>query len=88
MSEETTETPRARHDVVAFILVGLLGLALLAFAIGALFLPPGISFVLVRRGLGEDHPSWVVLGALTGSMWLAMLVVTARRLLGRQRSVP
>jgi len=84
VSRSGSRSTGTRHDVAAFLIIGLLGIPLLALAVGALFLPPGISFVLIRRGLGEDHPSWVVLGALAGLMWIAMLVAAISRL--RRRS--
>jgi hypothetical protein len=82
------DPPTARPEGIAFVLVGLLGIPLLAVLVGALFLPPGIAFVLVRRGLAERHPSWVVLGALVGVLWLFMLAVTGRRILSRSGKAP
>ncbi len=75
--------PTGRHEATAFIIIGLIGIPLLAIAAGALVLPPGISFVLVRRGLAEDHMTWVALGGIIGAMWLAMLYATARKFMHR-----
>jgi hypothetical protein len=80
--------PTARHEVTAFIVIGLLGIPLLALAVGLLFLPPGVCFVLIRRGLGEGHASWVVMGGIVGLLWIAMLWATARKFLHRQQRAP
>ena len=80
------EGPRpSRYDAWAYLLIGLLALPVLALGVGALVLPPGISFSLVRRGLQEGRPSWLILGALTGGLWLLLLWVTGRRLFKRRR---
>lgn len=70
-------------DRNAFLIIGLLGIPMLAIAVGALVLPPGISFSLVRRGLLEGSWSWVVLGGLIGLMWIGMLYATGKKLFGR-----
>ena len=77
------EAPSGKHEATAFVIVGLLGIALLALAVGLLFLPPGVSFSLVRRGLAEDRIGWVVMGGAISLIWLVMLWATARKLLRR-----
>jgi hypothetical protein len=77
--------PATRHDVAAFIIIGLLAIPILALIIGALFLPPGVAFVLVRRGVGESHWSWIALGVAVGAVWVVGLTATARKVLGRAR---
>ena len=81
MPELTPGRPTpSRYDAWAYVLIGLLALPILALGVGALVLPPGISFTLVRRGLTEGRASWLVLGLLTGAIWLLLLVVTGRRI--------
>jgi hypothetical protein len=82
--EPETEAPSGRHEATAFVIVGLLGIGMLALAVGLLFLPPGISFTLVRRGLSEDNTSWIVMGGVVALLWLVMLWATARKLLLRR----
>lgn len=79
MSERPT-----KYDAWAYVLIGLLALPVLALGIGALVLPPGISFALVRRGLAEGRTSWLVLGVLTGALWLLLLAVSIRRVIRAQ----
>ena len=49
------------------------------FGLAALAVPAVIAGGLIVRGIGEGHPSWVVLGGLTGALWSAMCVGTLRR---------
>jgi len=77
-----------RYDVWAYILIGLMAIPLAALGIGALILPPGIAFSLVRRGLAEGRTSWTVLGVLTGFLWLLLLVATGRKILKSGRPGP
>ena len=70
----------SRYDAWAYVLIGLLALPILALGIGALVLPPGISFALIRRGVAEGRASWLLLGVLTAAIWLLLLGVTARRI--------
>jgi hypothetical protein len=77
------EQPTARHEATAFIIIGLIWLPLMAVAVGALVLPPGIAFSLVRRGLGEGRPAWVALGGAIAVIWLIVLALAARKLLHR-----
>ena len=58
----------------------VMALPLLAMALAAVALPPGLAYSLVMRGVGEGHPSWVALGGITGGIWLLMLRATARKL--------
>ncbi|RMH44029.1 MAG: hypothetical protein D6689_03450 [Deltaproteobacteria bacterium] len=73
--------PADRPEATAFVIVGLLGLVLLAVVVGLLVLPPGVCFSLIRRGLAEGRASWVAMGGSIAAVWLAMLVATARKLL-------
>jgi hypothetical protein len=75
--------PPSRYDAWAYLIIGILALPVLALGIGALVLPPGISFALIRRGLGEGRTSWLVLGVLTGLFWILFLWLTGRRIFGR-----
>ncbi len=79
-----------RYDAWAYLLIGLLAIPLTALGIGALILPPGIAFSLVRRGISEGRVSWTVLGVLTGFLWLLLLVASARKVMrgGRMRRPP
>ena len=77
--------PPTRYDAWAYVIIGLLGLPLLAIGAGALVLPPGIAFALIRRGLAEHRPSWLVLGVLTALLWLVFLYAAGRRVMGRRR---
>lgn len=73
-----------RYDAWAYVIIGLLAIPVLALGIGALVLPPGIAFSLVRRGLAENRSGWLVLGAIIALVWLLMLFVTIRRLVRAQ----
>ena len=77
-----------RYDAWAYVIIGLLAIPVLALGIGALVLPPGISFSLIRRGIGEQRTGWLVLGVLIAAVWLLMLVVTIRRLIKAQPRDP
>lgn len=74
----------SKYNAWAWVLIGLLGIPLLAFGVAALVLPPGIAFGLVTRGLRESRTVWVVLGASTGLVWLLILFLISRRVFGRQ----
>ena len=83
---EAPETkPPTKYDAWAFVIIGLLGIPILALGIGALVLPPGISFTLIRRGLNENRSSWLVLGVLTGLLWLLFLFLSGRRIFSGAR---
>ena len=86
MSDRDTpgaDGPTGKHEAAAFVIIGLIGIPLLAIAAGALVLPPGISFTLVRRGLDEGRATWVILGGLIAALWLLMLWATARKFMHR-----
>lgn len=86
MSElEPKPAPGGKHEATAFVIVGLLGIALLALAVAMLVLPPGVSFALVRRGLAEERWSWVGLGGGVAALWLVGLAVTVQKLRKRGR---
>lgn len=53
-------------------------LPLLGLSIGALLMPPALCYSLIGRGVGEGHPSWVALGALTATAWLFGLYLTIK----------
>jgi hypothetical protein len=84
---ELEPKPTTKYDAWAYLIIGLLALPVLALGIGALVLPPGISFALIRRGLAEDRTSWLLLGILTGILWLFFLWLTGRRIF-RKREAP
>jgi hypothetical protein len=88
MPDVTPEGPPSRYDAWAYLIIGLLALPVLALGIGALVLPPGISFALIRRGLAEHRTSWLVLGILTGFLWLLFLWLTGRRIFGKKAPAP
>lgn len=79
-----------RYDVWAYVLIGLMAIPLTALGIGALVLPPGIAYSLIRRGLSEGRHSWTALGILTALLWLVLLLATARKVMrgGRKRRPP
>ena len=78
---ELSDGPDARHEATAFFIVAAIWLPLMAIAVGALVLPPGVAFSLVTRGLDEGHASWVALGACVGACWMVGLGYAARKLL-------
>lgn len=84
--DDDAEAPSGKHEATAFVIVGLLGIALMALAVGLLFLPPGVSFTLIRRGLGEDKLGWIVMGGALALVWLVMLWATARKFLRREQA--
>jgi len=84
--DDEAEAPKTRHEAAAFVIIGLLGIPLMALSVGALVLPPGVAFSLIRRGLVEGRTSWVALGGLVGALWLVLLVAAARKLLHRGAS--
>jgi threonine/homoserine/homoserine lactone efflux protein len=68
------------------VIIGLLAIPAVALCVGALILPPGIAFSLVRRGLSEGRTSWTALGIACGLVWLLLLWGVGRKVFGRQRS--
>lgn len=76
-----------KYDAWAYVIIGLLGVIMLAFSVAALVLPPGICFGLIRRGLSEGRWHWTLLGVLIGLLWLFFLTLAARRVFGRQRKL-
>jgi hypothetical protein len=93
MSELTPDPPPptkppTKYDAWAFLIIGILALPVLALGIGALVLPPGISFSLIRRGLAEHRSSWLLLGILTAMLWLFFLWLTGRRIFKRRGTPP
>ncbi len=72
--------PTEQHDMVAFILGGLMNLALLIIAIGSLFLPPGIAIALIARGISDNHISWLVFGVIIALFWLVLFRATVRKI--------
>jgi Zn-dependent protease len=52
-----------------------MALPLYSLALGALLMPPALCYSLIGRGVGEGHPSWIALGALTASAWLLGLFI-------------
>ena len=71
---------QTRYDAWAYLIIGLLGIPIIALGVGALVLPPGISFSLIRRGLSEGRIAWTALGTLVGIVWMLLLVVFVRRI--------
>lgn len=59
---------------------------LLLMTIAALVLPAALTYGLVVRGISESHPSWVLLGSVSGVVWLLMLRATARK--ARRKAPP
>ncbi len=55
-----------------------MSLPLMTLGIGALLMPPALGYSLIGRGVGEGHPSWVALGALTATAWLFGLFLTIK----------
>jgi hypothetical protein len=82
--------PATKYDVWAYIVIGLIAIPVAALGIGALVLPPGIAFSLVRRGLSESRTSWTVLGAIVGALWLLLLYGTGSKIMraGRKPQPP
>ncbi len=73
MSEPGGQDKRAGALASATMSLPLIGLGL-----GALLMPPALCYSLIGRGVGEGHPSWVLLGALTASAWLLGLFLTVK----------
>jgi hypothetical protein len=85
------QAPKAtsKYDAWAYVLIGIFGIPLLALGVGALVLPPGLSFSLVSRGLKEGKLSWVLLGGLTGLLWVVFLWATGRKIMrGKPEETP
>lgn len=81
MSELRDPAKATKYDAWAYVLIGLLGIPLFALGVGAFVLPPGVSFQLVRRGLDEGRTSWLVLGVLTGALWLLFVYFLGRKVM-------
>ena len=80
---------KEKADAWAYVIIGLLALPLLALGIGALVLPPGIAFGLLRRGIQEHKWHWTILGGIAGACWLLLLFSISRRLFGtRTAKIP
>ena len=79
------ELDAKKYDAWAYVVIGLVALPLAALGVGALVLPPGIAYALIVRGLERSKMLWVILGGVTGAIWLFLLVVTSRRLFARPR---
>lgn len=57
----------------------VMSVPLLLMATAALLVPAGLTYSLVVRGIRENHPSWVLLGSVSGVVWILMLRATARK---------
>lgn len=57
----------------------VMSVPLLLMATAALLVPAGLAYGLVVRGIRENHPSWVLLGSVSGVVWVLMLRATARK---------
>ena len=68
-----SELGAGKYNAWAYVLIGLFSIVLGALGVGALVLPPGIAYSLVVRGLEQSKMPWVVLGSITGAIWLVLL---------------
>lgn len=78
-------TPQ-RHWLAQLAIIVFFGFPLMVLVLGAMALPAVVSYDLVTRGLAESHPGWLVMGALTGAVWLLLVAWTVRR--RRNRTAP
>ena len=70
---------------VLYVLVGLLSLVLAALFVAALVLPPMFMHTLILRGIRNDRPGMLILGALLLLIYLSMLWAAGKRLMGRPK---
>lgn len=80
------KTGPTKYDAWAYLFIGLLVIPIAALGVGALVLPPGISYQLVVRGLAEGRPSWTALGGLCALLWLGGLFALGRRVMSGRAS--
>jgi hypothetical protein len=73
---------------VAYVLVGLLSLVLVALFVAALVLPPLFMHTLIVRGARTGRPGMLALGLVMAALYFALLVGAARRLMGRPKPPP
>jgi len=75
VSEPARDQAPRRASALASVTMSL---PLMGLGLGALLMPPALCYSLLGRGVGEGHPSWVALGALTASAWLFGLFLTIK----------
>jgi hypothetical protein len=74
-----TAPATTRHPLAQLAVVVFFGFPLIVLTLGAVTLPAVISYDLVRRGVTESHPGWLVMGTLTAALWLLLLGLGLRR---------
>lgn len=74
-----TAPAKPRHPLAQLAVLVFFGFPLLVLSLGAVTLPAVISYDLVRRGVAESHPAWLVMGVLTAGLWLLLLGLGLRR---------
>jgi hypothetical protein len=74
-----TAPAKARHPLAQLAMIVFFGFPLIVLTLGAVALPAVISYDLVRRGVTESHPAWLIMGVLTAGLWLLLLGLGLRR---------
>ena len=73
---------------ILYVLVGLLSLVLAAVFVAALVLPPMFMHTLIIRGIRSGRPAMLALGLVLAAIYLVMLWVVGKRLMGRPQQPP
>lgn len=75
--------PGARHEAVAFVIIGLLGFGLLVAATALAIVPPILAFSFVRRGIEGGALGWIAAAVGVTIAWLLALARVTRHLRAR-----
>lgn len=77
------DDPRA-NDKVNYILAGLLAIPIMAFALGAIVIPPAVMITLIAKGRSQGNTGYLVAGSVLGALWLLMLYGFTKSLFGKR----
>lgn len=69
----------ASTDPTIRFLKWFFGVPLLFSGLAAIAIPPVLAAALIFRGAHDGLPSWIVLGGLSGAIYLLLVVSLARR---------